>query len=87
MAQLIIGAFLGGVFLGTYQSWVKFLSRTGAILLTFLAGAELDPFVFKMKWKEASIVGLLVFYRPSSDARLSPTGFCIGLVQRVGLPL
>ncbi len=35
------------------ESWVKFLSGIGAIVLTFLAGAELDPQVFKLKWKEA----------------------------------
>ena len=34
--------------------WVKFLAGIGAIVLTFLAGAELDPIVFKKKWKEAT---------------------------------
>jgi Kef-type K+ transport system membrane component KefB len=43
----IIGAIIGAAVLGTDQSWVKFLSGTGAILLTFLAGAELDPAVFR----------------------------------------
>src|SRR5882762_8945920 len=53
IAQLIIGAaigsavlgsaVLGAAVLGTDESWVKFLSGIGAIVLTFLAGAELDP--------------------------------------------
>jgi Kef-type K+ transport system membrane component KefB len=64
VAQLVIGALMGGAFLGTDQSWIKFLSGTGAILLTFLAGAELDPAVFKLKWKEASVVGLASFAAP-----------------------
>ncbi len=64
VAQLIIGAAIGGAVLGTDQSWIKFLSGTGAILLTFLAGAELDPAVFKLKWKEASAVGLASFAAP-----------------------
>ena len=64
VAQLIIGALIGGAVLGTDQSWIKFLSGTGAILLTFLAGAELDPAVFKLKWKEASVVGLASFVAP-----------------------
>jgi len=64
VAQLIIGALMGGAILGTDQSWIKFLSGTGAIVLTFLAGAELDPVVFKMKWKEASVVGLASFAIP-----------------------
>jgi len=45
IAQLIIGAVIGATVLGTGETWVKFLSGTGAILLTFLAGAELDPAV------------------------------------------
>jgi Kef-type K+ transport system membrane component KefB len=43
IAQLIIGAVIGSAILGTDESWVKFLSGIGAIVLTFLAGAELDP--------------------------------------------
>jgi Kef-type K+ transport system membrane component KefB len=33
-------------------------------VLTFLAGAELDPDVFKRKWKEATTVGLAGFFFP-----------------------
>src|SRR6185437_7473558 len=64
IAQLIIGAVIGSAVLGTAESWVKFLSGIGAIVLTFLAGAELDPDVFKKKWKEATAVGLVGFFAP-----------------------
>lgn len=64
IAQLIIGAAIGGAVLGTQESWVTFLSGAGAIILTFLAGAELDPAVFKTKWKEASSVGVIGFVAP-----------------------
>ena len=64
IAQLIIGAAIGSAVLGTDESWVKFLSGLGAIVLTFLAGAELDPQVFKLKWKEAASVGLASFFFP-----------------------
>lgn len=64
IAQLMIGALIGQQLLGTDSSWVRFLSGTGAILLTFLAGAELDPAVFKLKWKEASAVGFASFLSP-----------------------
>ena len=64
VAQFIIGVFLAGFTLGADNSWIKFLSSTGAILLTFLAGAELDPVVFKLKWREASVVGLASFVAP-----------------------
>jgi glutathione-regulated potassium-efflux system ancillary protein KefC len=50
--------------LGTDESWVKFLSGIGAIVLTFLAGAELDPQVFRLKWREAVAVGLASFLLP-----------------------
>src|SRR5262252_5621089 len=64
IAQLVIGAIIGAAVLGTDQSWVKFLSGTGAILLTFLAGAELDPVVFRERWKEAGAIGLISFLVP-----------------------
>jgi len=64
VAQLIFGAVIGSAVLGTDESWIKFLSGVGAIVLTFLAGAELDPAVFKLKWKEAVAVGLASFFFP-----------------------
>jgi Kef-type K+ transport system membrane component KefB len=64
LAQLAIGAAIGHAILGTGESWIKFLSGTGAIVLTFLAGAELDPAVFRKNWKEASAVGLVGFFAP-----------------------
>jgi glutathione-regulated potassium-efflux system ancillary protein KefC len=64
VAQLIIGAAIGTALLHTDESWIKFVSGTGAIVLTFLAGAELDPAVFKLKWKEAGAIGLIGFVAP-----------------------
>ena len=64
VAQLIIGATIGTALLRTDDSWIKFLSGTGAIVLTFLAGAELDPAVFRTKWKEACLIGLVGFVAP-----------------------
>jgi glutathione-regulated potassium-efflux system ancillary protein KefC len=64
IAQWIIGAAIGSALLGTDESWVRFLSGIGAIVLTFLAGAELDPVVFGLKWKEAVAVGFASFFVP-----------------------
>src|SRR5947199_6274431 len=64
LAQLILTAVVGAAVLGTDEGWVKFLAGIGAIVLTFLAGAELDPQVFRLKWKEAVAVGLASFLFP-----------------------
>lgn len=64
IAQVVIGALAGTAVLGADQTWIKFLSGTGAIVLTFLAGAELDPEVFRRKWKEATVVGMVSFFAP-----------------------
>lgn len=64
VVQLIIGATLGGALLTGDATWIKFLSGAGAILLTFLAGAELDPVVFKSQWKPTLAIGLVGFIAP-----------------------
>ena len=63
-AQLILGTIFGASVLGSDEGWIKFLAGIGAIMLTFLAGAELDPIVFKKKWKEATALGLIGFFFP-----------------------
>jgi Kef-type K+ transport system membrane component KefB len=61
---VVAGAVLGTALLGVDQEWIKFLAGAGAIILTFLAGAELDPEVFRRKWKESTAVGLVSFFAP-----------------------
>jgi len=60
----LAGAILGTAVLGVDQAWIKFLAGAGAILLTFLAGAEIDPDAFRRQWKEATAVGLVSFFAP-----------------------
>jgi len=60
----LAGAVLGTAVLGADQTWIKFLAGAGAILLTFLAGAEIDPEAFRRQWKEATAVGLVSFFAP-----------------------
>src|SRR5436309_8048025 len=64
VAQLIVSAYVSQGGLAAKAPWITFLSGTGAIVLTFLAGAELDPAVFRAKWKEATAVGLVGFFAP-----------------------
>ncbi|MCA1604086.1 MAG: cation:proton antiporter [Acidobacteria bacterium] len=64
LAQFILGIAFGASVLQADLPWIKFLAGTGAILLTFLAGAELDPAVLRVRWKEATAVGLMSFLAP-----------------------
>ena len=50
--------------LGANLDWLRFIASVGAVLLTFLAGAELDPAAMKMKLKEVTVVGLFGFFAP-----------------------
>jgi Kef-type K+ transport system membrane component KefB len=56
--------FFGPEALGANVEWLKFLAASGAVLLTFLAGAELEPTVLRSKWKEVTVVGLFSFAAP-----------------------
>jgi len=64
VAQTIFLHFFGSAGLSAKTSWITFLAGVGAVVLTFLAGAELDPMVFRTKWKEATVVGLVGFFAP-----------------------
>jgi len=64
IAQLVIGVAFGAALLQGDATWILFLSGAGALLLTFLAGAELDPVVFRKNWKQASAIGLVSFAGP-----------------------
>lgn len=50
--------------LGPNLEWVRFLASSGAVLLTFLAGAELDPDVIHTKLKEVTVIGSIGFLAP-----------------------
>ncbi len=72
LTEIIVGmlasmafAIVGFDALGVQEPWIKTLAGVGAIMLTFLAGAELDPDVFKMKWKEAAAIGVASFLAPA----------------------
>jgi len=56
--------FFGPDALGANVEWLRFLAASGAVLLTFLAGAELEPAVLRTKWKEVTVVGLFSFTAP-----------------------
>lgn len=50
--------------LGANSEWLRFIASSGAVLLTFLAGAELEPQVLRRKLTEVTVVGLIGFFAP-----------------------
>lgn len=60
-AGFLVFNFVGEDFLKPNSEWLKFIASTGAIILIFLAGTELDPNSLKKKFKESSIVGFIGF--------------------------
>jgi Kef-type K+ transport system membrane component KefB len=65
LARTLFAATIGVEVFGVQEPWVKTLAGVGAILLTFLAGAELDPDVFRLKWREAAAIGVASFLFPA----------------------
>jgi len=64
VAAAIMVFVFGADAMGADLPWVKFIASAGAVALTFLAGAELDPAALRVKWKEVSFVGLAGFLAP-----------------------
>lgn len=56
--------FVGPDSLGADVEWVRFLASAGAVVLTFLAGAELEREIFRTKVKEVTVVGMVGFLAP-----------------------
>lgn len=60
---------IGGNFLGLHSTpWIDFLAMFGAGLLTFLAGAEIDPESMRRHAKVALTIGLVSFAAPFAAA-------------------
>lgn len=64
IAGYFVFKFIGEDILKPNSEWLKFIASTGAIILTFLAGTELDPDSLRKKFKESSIVGFIGFLAP-----------------------
>jgi len=56
--------FIGPDSMRPNSEWLKFIAGSGAMLLTFLAGTELDPDSLRKKMREVSVVGLIGFLAP-----------------------
>jgi Kef-type K+ transport system membrane component KefB len=68
--EIILGVIAGN-FLGvTTTPWIDFIASFASIVLTFLAGAEVDPGLMREKLKESLLLGGLSFALPFVGAGL-----------------
>jgi Kef-type K+ transport system membrane component KefB len=64
LIEIVVGS-VGGNLLGlTPNDWISYLASLGAVLLTFLAGAELDPVVVRKHLGSTLSIGLAGFFLP-----------------------
>ena len=61
--EITLGAVAGNLGLQT-QPWMTYLATFGGILLTFLAGTEIDTGLMRAKFKESFLIGALSFLLP-----------------------
>lgn len=64
LVEIVLGIFAGNLIGLRSNAWVDFVAGFGAIMLTFLAGAEIDPVVLRRQLKPAGIIGLTSFLVP-----------------------
>lgn len=64
LMEIAVGVIGGSTMHLEITSWVNFLAGFGAVVLTFLAGAEIDPDSLKENLKESVTVGLTSFMLP-----------------------
>ena len=64
LMEIVVGVAGGNLMHIEITSWVNFLAGFGAVILTFLAGAELDPVSMRKNLKESLVVGIIAFLLP-----------------------
>lgn len=70
LIEITLGAIAGNFF-GLYQTeWIKYLGEFGGIVLTYLAGTEVDIPLLKAKFKESFLIGSISFLAPFVGAFL-----------------
>lgn len=64
LIEIFLGV-IGGNYLGFHTTpWIDFLASFGSVLLTFLAGAEIDPASFRKHLKPSLVIGSISFLLP-----------------------
>jgi Kef-type K+ transport system membrane component KefB len=85
LVEILVGAIVGN--LPHAAEWVHqtefttFLASIGSLMLTFLAGAEIDPVSLKRHWKASLSIGFVSFLLPFAAA-LTFSYFVLGWTLR-----
>jgi Kef-type K+ transport system membrane component KefB len=72
--ELGLGVVVGNVFHLHSQEWLDFIAAFASIVLTFLAGAEVDPDDFKERFGATMAIGIVSFVGPFVIAGLAAYG-------------
>src|SRR5262249_56834882 len=75
LIELALGVALGNVFsLDPNASWLVFIAGFASVVLTFLAGAEVDPDDFRERFGASIAIGVVSFAGPFVPATLVALG-------------
>jgi Kef-type K+ transport system membrane component KefB len=64
LIEIMVGALAGNLIDLTLTDWINYLAGVGAIVLTFLAGTELDPRVLRKHLGATTSIGAVGFLAP-----------------------
>jgi len=64
LIEIVLGAVAGNLVGLQITDWVNFLAGFGAILLTFLAGTEIDPRIVRKHFWSSMTIGIMGFVAP-----------------------
>jgi Kef-type K+ transport system membrane component KefB len=64
LIELLLGVVLGNSLHIAVPDWLSFLGTFAGIVLTFLAGAEVDVPQFRREWRASLSIGLVSFFAP-----------------------
>jgi Kef-type K+ transport system membrane component KefB len=62
--EIVVGAIAGNTVGLPLTPWVNYIASFGAIVLTFLAGTDIDPHVVKRNFASSVTIGLMGFFAP-----------------------
>jgi Kef-type K+ transport system membrane component KefB len=62
--EIVVGAVAGNTVGLPLTEWINYIASFGAIVLTFLAGTDIDPHVVKRNFGSSVTIGLMGFFAP-----------------------